>query len=209
MSDGARRELTGAVLGCLVAGALVLSASGQRWADVTAERRSPLPPVSAALSGGDVAPLATAAGLVLLAAAVALLAVRGAGRAAVGLVTAAAGGALVWSGVRVLAGGVADAAADLPGLTGSSVVSTAVDVSPVWPALSLLAGLLALVVGLLTAVRGRTWPAMGRRYERTATTATPARPRTDEDRAQDAWKALDRGEDPTEPPPPARSGDPL
>ena len=206
MSDRARRELTGAVLGSVVAGALALSASGQRWADVTAERRSPLPPVSGALSGGDVAPLATAAGLVLLAAAVALLAVRGAGRAAVGLVTAAAGGALVWSGVRVLAGGVADAAADLPGLTGSSVVATAVDVSPVWPVLALLAGLLALVVGLLTAVRGAAWPAMGRRYERTATAAGP---RTDEDRAQDAWKALDRGEDPTEPPSPARSGDPV
>jgi hypothetical protein len=44
---------------------------------------------------------------------------------------------------------------------------------------------------------------MGRRYERAAATATtattaPARRRTDEDRALDAWRALDRGEDPTE-----------
>jgi hypothetical protein len=84
-------------------------------------------------------------------------------------------------------------------------------------------------------LRGRTWPGMGRRYERgtgaaaTDTTATdtpatdtpatdtpatdtpatdtpatdtpaadtPARTETDEDRAQAAWKALDRGEDPT------------
>ena len=206
MSRDARRELSGAVAGAVVAGALALSASGQRWADVTAERRSPLPPVSGVLSGGDAAPLVTAAGLVLLAAAVALLAVRGAGRAAVGLVTAAAGGALVWSGVRVLAGGVADAAADLPGVSGSSVTSTAVDVSPAWPVVTLVAGVLALAVGLVTAVRGRRWPAMGRRYERTAATA---RPRTDEDRAQDAWKALDRGEDPTEPPAPGRVGDPV
>jgi hypothetical protein len=40
---------------------------------------------------------------------------------------------------------------------------------------------------------------MGRRYERAAATApAPARRRSDEDRALDAWRALDRGEDPTE-----------
>jgi len=39
---------------------------------------------------------------------------------------------------------------------------------------------------------------MGRRYERPATaTAAPPRRQTDEDRALDAWRALDRGEDPT------------
>jgi hypothetical protein len=43
---------------------------------------------------------------------------------------------------------------------------------------------------------------MGRRYERegaaTPSTVADRRPQTDEDRAQAAWKALDRGEDPTE-----------
>jgi hypothetical protein len=40
---------------------------------------------------------------------------------------------------------------------------------------------------------------MGRRYERAqdAAAPAPARARTDEDRALDAWRALDRGEDPT------------
>ncbi|HYH26442.1 MAG TPA: Trp biosynthesis-associated membrane protein, partial [Blastococcus sp.] len=71
---GARRELTGAVLVSGVAGGLALLASGQPWADVTAQRRAPLPPVSGTLSGGEAAPLVSAAGLVLLAAAVALLA---------------------------------------------------------------------------------------------------------------------------------------
>jgi hypothetical protein len=37
---------------------------------------------------------------------------------------------------------------------------------------------------------------MGRRYERGPEEGTPSR--TDEDRAQAAWRALDRGEDPTE-----------
>ena len=203
---GARRELTGAVLVSAVAGGLALLASGQSWADVTAQRRAPLPPVSGTLSGGEAAPLVSAAGLVLLAAAVALLAARGAGRAVVGLVAAAAGGALVWSGIRVLAGGVADAATELPGLGGSSITSTAVEVAPAWPVLALGAGLLGVAAGLLVVLRGRHWPAMGRRYERSPA-AAPAR--SDEERAQDAWRALDRGEDPTEPPPTARSGRPV
>jgi hypothetical protein len=40
---------------------------------------------------------------------------------------------------------------------------------------------------------------MGRRYERSGaeTPAGRARPMTDDDRAQAAWQAHDRGEDPT------------
>ena len=79
-----RRELTAAVLGAVVAGALALVAGGQAWAQVSAERGAPLPPVSGALTGSDAAPLVPATGLVLLAAAVALLAVRGIVRTAVG-----------------------------------------------------------------------------------------------------------------------------
>ncbi|SDE97838.1 trp region conserved hypothetical membrane protein [Blastococcus fimeti] len=201
MSAPGRRELTTAVLGAVLAGALALSAGGQAWAAVTAERRAPLPPVSADLSGADAAPLVPAAGLVLLAAAVALLAVRGAGRVAVGLLAAVAGGALAWSGIRALTGGLDDAGGDLPGLSGATVSSTTADVSTTWPLLVVLAGLVAAATGAFTVLRGRGWPAMGRRYERTdgAPAAAPARPRTDEDRAVDAWKALDRGEDPTDP----------
>jgi uncharacterized membrane protein (TIGR02234 family) len=201
-SAGGRRELTTAVLGAVLAAALALIGGGQAWASVTAERRAPLPPVTADLSGSESAPLVPAAGLVLLAAAVALLAVRGAGRVAVGLLTAAAGGALAWSGVRALTGGLDDAGADLPGLAGATVTGTGAEVSAVWPALAVLAGLVAIVTGALTVLRGRGWPAMGRRYERAGAggAAAPARPRTDEDRAVDAWKALDRGEDPTDPP---------
>ncbi|RBY79171.1 TIGR02234 family membrane protein [Blastococcus sp. TF02-09] len=201
MTGNGRRELTTAVLGAVLAGALALIAGGQAWATVTAQRSAPLPPVSAQLSGADAAPLVPAAGLVLLAAAVALLAVRGAGRAVVGLLAVVAGGALAWSGLRALAGGLDDAGGDLPGLAGGTVSGTSADVSATWPVLALLAGLVAVVTGALAVLRGRTWPAMGRRYERTdAAAPAPARPRTDEDRAVDAWKALDRGEDPTDAP---------
>jgi uncharacterized membrane protein (TIGR02234 family) len=194
----ARRELTGAVLGAALAGALALFAGGQPWADVTTERRAPLPPVAGVLSGADAAPLVPATGLVLLAAAVALLAVRGAGRLVVGLLAAVAGGVLAWSGLRGLTGDAADAAQ--PQVRGT----TTAEVLAAWPAVALVGGLLGVAVGVLVVVRGRMWPAMGRRYERPAGPAEAASARrvarTDEDRAQDAWKAMDRGEDPTEPP---------
>jgi uncharacterized membrane protein (TIGR02234 family) len=198
-----RRELATAVLGTALAGALALSAGGQAWATVTAERRPPLPPVSAVLSGGEAAPLVPASGLVLLAAAVALLAVRGAGRLLVGLLMAVAGGVLVWSGLRVLAGGLDAAAAELPGV-GQVPGPVTVGVSAAWPVLATIAGVLGAAAGLYAVLRGRAWPAMGRRYERPgadggAASASPSRPETDEDRAQAAWRALDRGEDPTDP----------
>jgi uncharacterized membrane protein (TIGR02234 family) len=73
-----------------------------------------------------------------------------------------------------------------------------------WPLLTAVAGVLGGAAGLLVVLRGRGWPGMGRRYERAGSGADgrpaagpAARPRTDEDRAQAAWQALDRGEDPT------------
>jgi uncharacterized membrane protein (TIGR02234 family) len=202
VADSARRELAAAVLGALGAGALALIAGGQPWARVTAEREAPLPPVSGLLSGADAAPLVPAAGLVLLAAAVALLAVRGPGRAVVGLLMAAAGGVLAWSGVRALAGGLLEPSTDLPGV-GRAGGRVTVELTAAWPVLAVGAGVLGVAAGLLAVLRGRTWPAMGRRYERGAAASEPAvgrRPETDEDRAQAAWKALDRGDDPTRDP---------
>ncbi|WP_231486392.1 Trp biosynthesis-associated membrane protein, partial [Candidatus Blastococcus massiliensis] len=153
------------------------------------------------------APLVPAAGLVLLAAAVALLAVRGTGRVLVGLLAALAGGALGWSGLRVLTGGLDEAGRDLPGLAGATVTGTSAEVGTTWPTLALVAGALAIAAGAFVAIRGRAWPGMGRRYERPGATpvagviapaaTAPSAPRTDEDRAAEAWKALDRGEDPT------------
>jgi uncharacterized membrane protein (TIGR02234 family) len=203
MSD--RRELTAAVLGGAAAGGLALMAGGQRWADVTVERPAPLPPVHAVVTGADVAPLVPATGLVLLAAAVALFAVRGAGRVVVGLLTAVAGGVLGWAGLRALTGGLdAAAVAEAGGRPGDSVV----ELSAGWPVLAVGAGAVGLAAGLLVVLRGRRWPGMGRRYERPdAAAPRPAeRPRTEEERAQAAWQALDRGEDPTVEPADRRPG---
>jgi uncharacterized membrane protein (TIGR02234 family) len=195
----ARRELTTAVLGAALAGALALVAGGQAWAEVTTQRPAPLPPVAAVVSGADAAPLVPAMGLVLLAAAVALFAVRGFGRVLVGLLMATAGGTLAWSGLRALTGGLRDASTLVPGV-GQGPEPVNLDVTSAWPVLTAIAGVLGVAGGLFVVLRGRSWPGMGRRYERgpgVTGAAAPARPETDEDRAQTAWKALDRGEDPT------------
>ena len=201
MTDtGSRRELGAGIAGAVIGGGLALSAAGQTWARVTGVRRPPLPPVTDALTGGQVAPLVTATGLLLLAAAVALVAVRGAGRVAVGLLMAVAGGVLVWSGLRPLTGRLAAQAAALSSVGHSPDVVVTTSVRAAWPVLAVVAGVLGVLTGLLVVLRGRTWPAMGRRYERPAGAAAPAprRPATAEDRATAAWRALDRGEDPTE-----------
>jgi uncharacterized membrane protein (TIGR02234 family) len=104
--------------------------------------------------------------------------------------------------VRGLTGDAAPAAdqAQIRGTTTADVLAT-------WPVVAVAAGVLGAGVGALVVLRGRGWPAMGRRYERptgqmdAATRRRPERPQTDEDRSQDAWKAMDLGEDPTEPPP--------
>ncbi|SNS48064.1 trp region conserved hypothetical membrane protein [Geodermatophilus pulveris] len=197
MTGTARRELAAAAAGAAAAGGLALSAGGRTWVAATVTRPVPLPPVAEQLTGAELAPLVPAGGLLLLAAAAALLAVRSAGRVLVGLLAAVTGGVLGWSGLRTLltdAGATAAGAlATAPGSTTTATVQAA------WPALAVVAGLLATAAGLLTVLRGRGWPGLGRRYERPAAArAAPRRERTDEDRALDAWRALDRGEDPTE-----------
>jgi uncharacterized membrane protein (TIGR02234 family) len=131
---------------------------------------------------------------------VALVAVRGMGRVAVGLLMAVAGGVLVWSGLRPLTGRLAAQAVGLSSVGHSPDVVFATSVHSTWPVLAVVAGVLGVLTGLLVVLRGRGWPAMGRRYERPgAAPATAARrPVTAEDRATAAWRALDRGEDPTE-----------
>jgi uncharacterized membrane protein (TIGR02234 family) len=204
VSSTARRELTTAVLASAAAGGLALFASGQTWATLSAARPEPLPPVTGVLAGSTHAPLVPAAGLVLLAASVALLAVRSRGRTAVAVLIAVSGIGLAWAGVRAMTGGLRASAAALPVVVGTPDV----EISALWPAVVVVAGLIGLCAGLLTAVRGRQWPAMGRRYERPGErdgAGQAAPPATDEERAQLAWQALDRGEDPTDPLPGSRS----
>ncbi len=197
-----RRELTVAMAAGALAGTVALMASAQTWVEVTVLRRAPLPSGTDALSGSEAVPLVPATGLVLLAAALALLAVRGAGRVVVGVLIALAGGALLWSGLDALVGGASPGPGELEDLVTLGDEGVQTSESVLWPLLATLAGLLALAAGVLVTVRGPRWPGLGRRYDRApgAAATAPARPRTDEDRALDAWRALDRGDDPTDDP---------
>ena len=195
-----RRELTAAVVLCAAGGGLALSAGGQTWAEVRVTRQAPLPPVDAVLTGSALAPLVPACGLLLLAAAVALLALRGWGRVGLGVLVAAAGAAVAVAAVGGLAGSVDVDTGDLGSQVGLGGAEVDVDVVAGWPVLALVAGVLGATGGVLVALRGRGWPGMGQRYQRTgaARPVRPGRPESAEDRHQAAWKALDGGTDPTE-----------
>jgi uncharacterized membrane protein (TIGR02234 family) len=181
--------------------ALVLVAAGKPWTRGTASFAGGGIPVHA--SGSQTTALPGALALVGLAALVAVFAVRRLGRWVVsGLLTLSGLGAVV----TVLArrgdhGAIDTAAASATGLSRSTaehVTTTA------WPLVAVAGGLLLLAAGLLALRYGRRWPAMSGRYDR-ADGKRPAPVRkpapVDPDRAEDLWKALDRGEDPTAPAP--------
>jgi uncharacterized membrane protein (TIGR02234 family) len=197
----ARRELGIAVAGCVLAAALVLIAGGRTWVRFSVSL-APLPAVRGAATGHQVAATITSLGLVVLAAAVALVATRRMGRQLTGALIVAVGAVTVVQSLTVSAdptGAVRDQVASATGRVGiaSSAVSAAVNG---WPWVTGVGGLIAVAVGVLTAIRGRRWPAMGRRYDAATQRgqaslagATAGRP-PDE---TSMWDALDRGDDPT------------
>lgn len=164
---------------------LVLTAVGRVWSEGRAGT------LAVSVSGGAISELPGGLALVGLAAAVAVFAVRGAGRLAVGALTLLAGlGAAAASaaGAGDTAALDAEAARKLA-LSGSAATEVG---HTGWPWVALAGGLLLAVAGLLTLRYGRSWPAMGSRYE-APTRKAPAK----SDTPADLWKALDRGEDPT------------
>jgi len=190
-----RPELATAVLLCLVGAFVVLVGVGRTWAsvDVPAGPLTDAPTV--ALPGSELAPGVRALGLVGLAGVVALAATRRTGRVVVG-------GLLVLTGAGVVASVV------VPDLTAASLDSGRVAAAgadpasaPVaataWPWLTALGGAVLAAAGLLTVLRGRSWPGLGQRYD------APAPHRAQPDAAsapseRGLWEALDRGEDPTD-----------
>jgi len=163
MTTGSRRELALACLLTLLGAAVVLIAVGRRWVEPSSA------PSQAPATGEQVIPVARALALVALAGVVAVLAARGWLRLAVGVALVLSGAAIAVSAAREIDGAG----------------------TPAWPVLAAAGGLLVLAAGLLTAVRARSWPALGARYDAPETRHPIA--------AGDAWAALDRGEDPTAP----------
>ncbi|MEU9048515.1 MULTISPECIES: TIGR02234 family membrane protein [unclassified Kitasatospora] len=180
-----RRTLGVMLLLTVLSAVLVLTAAGRTWAQGRAGT------LDVSVTGGNISELPGGLALVGLAAAVAVFAVRGAGRLAVGALTLLAG---IGAAAASVAGAGDTAALDAEaarklGLTGSAATEVA---HTGWPWVALVGGVLLALAGLLTLRYGRRWPAMGSRYE-APTRKAPARAET----PGDLWKALDRGEDPT------------
>lgn len=220
-----RRGLAVSVALAAVGGGTAALSGTQVWATGTA--RSAVSAVPVAAAGGAAAPLATAAGVVGLAAVGALLATRRAGRTVVGLLLLLAGAAALNSAGRFLTdpGAGPYTAVGIEGATvpaAPAVAAAQVGVSA-WPWLSCAAAILLVVAGLAAVVGGRGWPVLGRRYEapstgqrsrRAGAGATPVPAPTPPPGAAGAlaarptpatlWDDLEAGRDPTAAGPPDR-----
>ncbi|WP_327676308.1 TIGR02234 family membrane protein [Kitasatospora sp. NBC_00458] len=188
---GPGRRTLGLMLLLTALGAvLVLTAAGRVWAEGLAGT------LEVSVTGGRISELPAGLALVALAAAVAVFAVRGAGRLAVGALTLLAGlgaaaAAAAGAGDTAALDGEAARKLALTGSTATGVGHTG------WPWVALVGGLLLALAGLLTVRFGRGWPAMGSRYEAPTGKAPVRRKAAAAESPADLWKALDRGEDPT------------
>ncbi|MDT9681497.1 TIGR02234 family membrane protein [Streptomyces sp. TRM76323] len=195
-AGGGRRSLAVALLLGALGAAVVLLASGRTWTEgrVTGVGGS----VALEAAGGDITGAPTALAVVGLAALVAVLAARGAGRRVVALFLALSGAG---AATAALLGANDSTALDEQAArtTGDTAARAAALTQTAWPYVTAVAALLILAAGLIALRYGRTWPAMSGRYERDgAPRARGARRAGDPDRPEDLWKALDRGEDPTD-----------
>jgi len=131
------------------------------------------PGFTAATTGGQLHPELTALAALALAAVAAVIATTGWSRGVVGALLAIAGAWPAWRCATALASSG----------------------RPVGPALGLVAGLLMLLAGVLTLAWAGRMAGLGVRY------AAPGAPGHRRERPGDWWRALDGGEDPTDPAP--------
>ncbi|MEU6880708.1 TIGR02234 family membrane protein [Streptomyces sp. NPDC046712] len=195
-SSGGRRSLAAALLLGALGATVVLLSAGQIWAEGTASVGGGTVPVEA--DGGTVTGVPTALAIVGLAALVAVFAVRRAGRTLVsGLLALSGAGAAL---AAFLGASDTDALdGEAARITGDTAASVAGLTHTAWPYVTAAGALLILAAGLLALRYGKSWPAMGGRYERSGTPRAPRKApgAASSDRPEDLWKALDRGEDPT------------
>ncbi|MER5734164.1 TIGR02234 family membrane protein [Streptomyces sp. NPDC002262] len=195
VTSGGRRSLALALLLGALGATVVLLSAGQIWAEGTASVAGGTVPVEA--DGGTVTGVPTALAIVGLAALVAVFAVRRAGRTLVaGLLALSGAGAALAAFL-----GASDSAAldaEAARISGDTAAAVAGLTHTAWPYVAAAGALLILLAGLFALRYGKTWPAMGGRYERSGAARPARRPAAgDPDRPEDLWKALDRGEDPT------------
>ncbi|MCW2615344.1 MAG: Trp biosynthesis associated, transrane protein Oprn/Chp, partial [Frankiales bacterium] len=145
-----RRELTVAVLLCLLGAALVLVAAGSPWSRVEVAATGLAGARTVEVTGNEVVPGVRALGLVGLAGVVALAATRRTGRTLVGLVLVVVG---VGAVAAVVGADTAPAllakAAEGGGQAGDGRSGTG------WRAVAVAGGVLLALAGLVVAARGR------------------------------------------------------
>ncbi|GIG62773.1 hypothetical protein Lfu02_71450 [Longispora fulva] len=140
------RGLGSAVVAVLAAAGLALWLGTRPWLIELVHRPDPLPVERVAHSGAQNTPWLTAAAVVAMAGAGALLATRGLGRRLVGVLLVLAGlGVLAASGYGLAAEGAARL---------------------LLPAGNALSGLVLCAAGVVAVRFGAGWPTMGARYER-------------------------------------------
>ncbi|CAN5844045.1 hypothetical protein BH20ACT6_BH20ACT6_02220 [soil metagenome] len=213
---GGREHAVVLAVGAAAVGLLLLSV-GQPW--VQASILTPgMPRQEVAVSGADAAGELRALALVALAALAATLATSGRWRQLVATVLTVVGVGAWLAALRAgahLNQTLRSAAADTPAGADAEAVDQAVRAADGtgWAWVAGVAALLLVATGMAAVARGARWPGMSRRYERssaqppstqppsaqptgTAEPAGTAEPgeRTD---AQDLWRALDEGHDPT------------
>lgn len=198
-----RRGYAGALLLGLLSAAAVTAAVSRPWYEATATSKN-LPKIEAAASGADLVPMAGSLGLVLLAAFGAVIATRGWLRRGIGLLIVAS--ALVVLGTTAAPGGtdeVLRAGLSARGWSGGGYASTAT----LWRWLSLLGAAGCIAAGAAVVRFGARWPTMGHRYDAPGRAADPAeapgQAGAEPDGsmpAEELWRALDQGRDPTQRP---------
>jgi uncharacterized membrane protein (TIGR02234 family) len=178
-----------------VGAGLLLLVAGRTWS-TSVLGGGDVPSITVSLSGGDLM-AGGAVALLVLAGTAGLAATRRAGRVVVGLLLVLAGLGVVvvagdfgtsWSSTLGAGDNIQALVFERAGIEGSLTTT----ITPWWTG-AVLAGLVVTAGGVLAIVTSRSWPQMGRRYERRDGVDAPKRaagPRS-------AWDQLDEGVDPT------------
>jgi len=185
--------------------ALLLLASGRTWSTTTVGGGD-VPTVTVALTGSDLM-AGGAVALLVLAGIAALAATRRVGRILVGVLLVLTGLGIVFFAGRFGAtwsssSGDGDTIRALVFERAGTEGATTTTATPWW-IVAAAAGVLVVVGGAVAVLASRSWPQMGRRYERGEGADTRVR----DVRPRSAWDQLDDGIDPTEEPSVGTPGD--
>jgi uncharacterized membrane protein (TIGR02234 family) len=187
-----RSGLLRSILGCAVGAALVLIAQAMTWATAAVPKATG-GVQHLSVRGHDIEPGLPASGYALLALALALLAARGPLRRLAGLLIAVVGA----TAAAAAAAGRSAAGPALLHRAFAPTVHALATTADAWWVVALAGGLLCVASGLAALVRSGGWSAgLGQRYEPARAVGQPGDPAAPDDDAA-AWRALDRGEDPT------------